>query len=163
MPQLDPAVFPTQLFWLVVIFVPLYLILWRVVLPRIGDVLQSRQRHIDADLEKAASLREEAEKVLGEYEKGLAEARQHASAAVKAAADEMAEESAKRHTAFAAELSEKTREAEGRIAAAKLEAMEGLRAVAAEVAEAATAKLIGTKVSSDQVERSVGAVMKERG
>lgn len=163
MPQLDPAVFPTQIFWLVVTFVPLYLILWRVVLPRIGDVLQSRQRHIDADLEKAASLREEAEKVLAEYEKGLAEARQQASATVKAAADQMAEESAKRHSAFAAELSEKTAEAEGRIAAAKQEAMDGLRAVATEVAEAAAAKLIGMKVSGDQAEKAVASVMKERG
>lgn len=163
MPQLDPAVYPTQLFWLLITFVPLYLVLWRIVLPRIGDVLQSRQRHIDADLEKATSLREEAEKVLAEYEKGLAEARQQASAAVKAAAEEMAEESARRHAAFAAELSEKTREAESRIAEAKKEAMDGLRAVATEVAEAATAKLIGTKVPSDRVEAAVGAVMKERG
>lgn len=162
MPQLDPSDYPTQLFWLVVTFVPLYLILRRVVLPRIGEVLGARQRHIDTDLEKAGNLKEEADKVMAEYEKALAEARDKASAVIKQASDEMAAESAKRHQTFARELADKTRAAEQRIAAARDEALGNLRVVATEVAAAATAKLIGVKVEPEQVERAVERTIKGR-
>src|SRR3546814_19371902 len=74
MPQFDPSTYPTQLFWLLLTFVPLYLVVWRVALPRITDVRQSRQGKNEADLEKGQALKEEAEMVLGAYEKGLAEA-----------------------------------------------------------------------------------------
>src|SRR3546814_6935599 len=50
MPQFDPSTYPTQLFWLLLTFVPLYLVVWRVALPRITDVRQSRQGKIEADL-----------------------------------------------------------------------------------------------------------------
>ena len=56
MPQLDISVFPTQLFWLALIFVALYLILWKVALPRVTEVRESRQVRIESDLEKAHEL-----------------------------------------------------------------------------------------------------------
>ena len=34
MPQFDPTTFSTQIFWLVLTFLALYLILWKIVLPR---------------------------------------------------------------------------------------------------------------------------------
>lgn len=162
MPQLNVAEYPTQIFWLIVTFVPLYLVLWRVVLPRIGEILEGRQRHIDSDLEKAASLRQEAEKVLAEYEKALASARDEAAAAVKKAADDMAARSAERHEAFGAQLAERTREAEGRIADAQQQAVGNLKAVANEIAAAATRKLIGVEPSPDETEQAVNQVVQAR-
>ena len=40
MPQLNPEFFVTQLFWLVVTFSFLLVFLWRISLPRIGNVLE---------------------------------------------------------------------------------------------------------------------------
>ena len=160
MPQLDPSSFPTQLFWLLLTFVPLYFILRRAVLPRITEVLAARQRHIDSDLERAATLRREAETVMAEYEKALAEARARAADAIKRASDEMAAESARRHEAFGQELAATTREAEGRIAKAKEDALAQVTAVAGEVATAATAKLIGVSLPAGQVEKAVKKAMR---
>ena len=42
MPQLDPSTFASQIFWLVVTFVAMSLILWRIALPRISATLESR-------------------------------------------------------------------------------------------------------------------------
>ena len=41
MPQFDPSTFGPQLFWLLVTFVTLYLLMSRLVLPRITDVARS--------------------------------------------------------------------------------------------------------------------------
>lgn len=155
MPQLDPSHYATQIFWLLVTFVPLYLILWRKVLPKIGEVLEARQDHIDADLEKATALKAEAEKVLSEYEAALAEARAKANATVKEASEAMAKESAERHEAFGRELDKKTEEAEERIAEAKRAALENIKAVAAETALAATDKLIGERPGEKAVEKAL--------
>ncbi|MFQ6018701.1 MAG: F0F1 ATP synthase subunit B' [Kiloniellaceae bacterium] len=162
MPQLDPTFYPTQLFWLLITFAVLYLVLWKMVLPRIGEVLEARQDHIDADLEKAAALKDDSVGVLAEYERALAEARDRATAALKRASDEMAAESAERHEAFGRDLAQKTKEAEARIAAAKEAALGHLKAVAAEVAGAATAKLIGIEVPAAQAQAAVEGVMRRR-
>src|SRR3546814_6101472 len=86
MPQFDPSTYPTQPFWLLLTFVPLYLVVWRVALPRLTDVRQSRQGKIEVGLEKAQALKEEAEMVLAAYEKALADAQSTAEAAHREAA-----------------------------------------------------------------------------
>ena len=60
MPQLDVSTFPPQLVWLLITFVALFLIVWKVALPRIIDVRDNRQRRIEDDLARAETLREEA-------------------------------------------------------------------------------------------------------
>ena len=47
MPQLNPEFFVSQLFWLVVTFSFLLVFLWRISLPRIGSVLEKREKKID--------------------------------------------------------------------------------------------------------------------
>ena len=59
--QLDVTFFPTQIFWLVITFVPLYLIIWKIVVPRITDTLEARQKRIDDNLERANTYKDEAE------------------------------------------------------------------------------------------------------
>src|SRR3546814_2300478 len=89
MPQLDPAFWPTQLFWLAITFIALYLVIWRIALPRIADVLEARQRKLDDDLKKAAALKDEAAAILAEYEKMRATAQASAHEALQKAQDEM--------------------------------------------------------------------------
>jgi F-type H+-transporting ATPase subunit b len=162
MPQFDPSTFLPQLFWLVVSFGVLFMIMWRYALPRLSGILEARQERIDSDLEKAASIKREADLVLAEYEKALAQARDEATAAIRQASEEMSAESATRHEAFGQELAEQTRAAEDRIAAARDEALANIKTVAAETARAATAKLIGVEPSSDHAQEAVEAVIGRR-
>lgn len=163
MPQFDTSTFLPQLFWLAVIFALLFVIMRRHALPRISDILEARQLRITSDLEKAGGLKEEADQVMADYEKALAETRAQATALIKQAGEEMAAESAKRQQAIAADLAAKTKAAEARIAAAKDEALAGLKAVAADTARAATAKLIGIEPQAAQVQQAVAKAMGGRG
>lgn len=159
MPQLDPAVWPTQLFWLALTFIALYLIVWRVALPRIADVLEARQRKLDDDLKKAAALKEEAETILAEYEKMRANAQASAHQVLQQAQDAMKAEAERQGRELAAKLSQQTDEAEARIAQAKSAALASLEGTVNEVVAAATQKLIGVKAGDQEIARAVGSVM----
>ncbi len=162
MPQFDTTAFTPQLFWLAVTFGVLFFAMWRFALPRLSNIMEARQQRIDADLDKAASVKEEADQVLAEYERAQAEARDRAAAVIKQAGDRMAAESAVRHEAFGAEFKERTRAAEQRIAAAKDAALANVKTVAAEAARAATAKLIGVEPPAEQVLDAVEATAGKR-
>ena len=69
MPQLEIADFAPQLVWLVLTFGVLYALMARVALPRIAEVLDSRERRRADDLERAESLKAEAEGALAEFER----------------------------------------------------------------------------------------------
>lgn len=159
MPQLDPAVWPTQLFWLAITFIALYLIIWRVALPRIADVLEARQRRLDDDLKKATALKDEAEAILAEYEKMRAEAQASAHTVLQQAQDAMKAEAERQGRELAAKLSQQTDEAEARIAAAKSAALASLEGTVNEVVAAATQKLIGVKAGDQEIARAVDSVM----
>ena len=159
MPQLDPAVWPTQLFWLAITFIACYLIVWRVALPRIADVLEARQRKLDDDLKKATALKEEAEAILADYEKMRADAQASAHEELQATHDSLKAEAERETETLAAKLHAQTEEAEARIAAAKADALASLEGTVSEVVVAATEKLIGVKAGEQEVARVVGDVM----
>jgi F-type H+-transporting ATPase subunit b len=159
MPQLVGPDFVPQIVWLLITFLVLYLIMWRVVLPRISEILEERQDRIDDDLERAEKLKTEAEEALATYEKTMADARGEAQAALRKTGDELAAESAASHAELAKRMADQTRAAEARIEEAHKAAVGNIRAVAAEAAAAATAKLIGAKVDETEVEAAIDAVL----
>jgi F-type H+-transporting ATPase subunit b len=159
MPQLDPSVWPTQLLWLAITFIALYLVIWRVALPRIADVLEARQRKLDDDLKKATVLKEEAETILAEYEKMRADAQASAHDVLQKAQDQMKAEAERQHAEASSRLAKQTEEAEARIAEAKSAALASLEGTVNEVVAAATEKLIGVKAGDQEIARAVGGVM----
>jgi len=159
MPQLDPAVWPTQLIWLAITFGILYLIVWRIALPRIADVLEARQRKLDDDLKKATALKDEAATILAEYEKMRADAQASAHDVLQKAQATMKAEAARQSQEIAARLSQQGEEAEARIAQAKTAALASLEGTVSEVVAAATEKLIGVKAGDQEIARAVGGVM----
>ena len=162
MPQLDLSTFPSQVFWLAVIFVLLYLLMARVALPRVSAMIDARKSRIDGDLERAAQMKAEAEAVMAAYERSLADARAQAQATLKEALDRFSAEATDRQKKAAEALAAETTAAEKRIAAAKAEALTGLRAVAIDVARTATRKLVGVDVDEGSAAAAVDRVMRER-
>ena len=162
MPQLDLSTFPSQVFWLAVIFVLLYLLMSRVALPRVAAMIDARRARIEGDLEHAAPMKAEAEAVMAAYERSLADARAQAQATLKEAMDRFAMEAAERQRKAVETLGVETSAAEKRIAAAKAEALADLRAVATDVARTATRKLVGLDVDEESAAAAVDRVMKER-
>jgi F-type H+-transporting ATPase subunit b len=159
LPQLDVATYPSQLFWLLVSFVALYLLLSKVALPRVSEVLESRQERIDNDLAKAQQLRDEAATVQAAYEASLAESRTEAQGVVSAANADIAARLAASEEEAARKSAEALQAAETRIAEASAAALDNIRDVAAEVAGQAVTKLIGVDVAAASVNAAVDQAM----
>ena len=162
MPQLDLATFPSQLFWLAITFIVLYLVMVAVGLPRVGGIIAKRRGQITGDLDKAQRMKTEAEAVITAYEKALNEARTKAQQALRETAERLAAEAAEQQRKLAESLNAETAKAERRIADAKASALKGVRDLAADVAHEAAAKLAGATVEASRVRDAVEAVLRER-
>ncbi len=159
MPQLDTTTFVPQLVWLAITFVVLYAILARRLLPRIGEILESRQDKIAHDLAGADTARSEAEAAMAAYEASLAKVRAEAQALHARALEDAAGATARAFDDQAAVLAREVAAAEAAIGEAKGRAVADIERVAAEVAQAAVARLIGVEPDAAA---ALAAVKRER-
>jgi len=133
MPQLDPSTFGSQLFWLAVSFVTLYVVLSVLVLPRIGATMAKRSEQLDGDLAEAEALRAKAEAALEAYEEALAQARTKALVVAQNMRAEVQAETARQKAELDAKLAEEAAAADSRLAATREAALAGLRDAAKDI------------------------------
>ncbi|KAA5603100.1 F0F1 ATP synthase subunit B [Blastochloris sulfoviridis] len=154
-PPFNKETFPTQLTWLGITFILLYVMMAKVALPRIGSILEERRGHIDGAIAEAERFKRDSEAAVAAYEKALAEARGKAHAIAGATRDKLNAEADERRKAIEAQLAEKLAAAETTIADTKAKAMANVEAIATEAASAIVEKLIGKTPSSDAVRAAV--------
>jgi F-type H+-transporting ATPase subunit b len=145
LPQLNPAHFPEQLFWLAVTFGLLYLCMHFVALPGVKKTQDGRAATIAADLAAAQKANEETKAVVAQYEKALADARAQAQASVNEMATQAAKENAAKQAAQSKQLADRLAETEAKIAAARDAAIRDVKATATSLAEAIIEKVSGGK------------------
>ena len=68
MPQLNPEFWVSQIFWLTITFGILYVVLSKLILPKISANLESRKSQISDNIEAASKQREESDTKLREYD-----------------------------------------------------------------------------------------------
>lgn len=158
LPQLNVHTFSPQLFWLVVTFAVLFLVLWKVLLPRVGEVIEERADRIARDLDAARRLKNDTDKALADYEKALADARAKASGIAKEQRERIAAETEAKKASVEKTLAAKLADAEKRIADSKSKAFTAVNDIAADTAGAVVSKLIGQNVSADEVKKALAQV-----
>ncbi|MBO88701.1 MAG: F0F1 ATP synthase subunit B' [Rickettsiales bacterium] len=157
MPQLDISTYPPQLFWLLITFLALYLVVWKVALPRIVDVRETRQRRIEDDLGKAETLRSEAQALLASLEKSHADAAAEAQGIHRETARTIGEARTKLQEETTSRLAEELQVAEQRIKDEQAAARNTIPEVASDVTRAAVERLTGENVASADVQKAVNA------
>jgi F-type H+-transporting ATPase subunit b len=159
-PPFDSHTFASQLLWLALTFIALYLLMSRVALPRIGSILEARRRHIDGDLADAQRLKGESDAAIAAHEKALAQARANAQTLANERREKAAAAAAARRKEVEAMLGSRIAEAEKAIAAAQSAAMANVRAIAGEAAGAIVERLTGITPAGQEVAEAVGDVLK---
>lgn len=159
-PPFDKQTFPSQLFWLAICFIALYLITARLVQPRVGGIIQARRDRIAGDLAEASRLKQDSEAALAAYEKALADARARAQAIAGETRDRLHGEADSSRKVLEQELNARLTEAERSIEGTKRSAMANVRGIAIEAAGEIVNRLAGVKPAEPAVAAAVDAVLK---
>lgn len=162
MPQLDPSSFPSQLFWLTVSFILLYVVMARYVLPHIQNVLESRKERIAHDLDRASMLKVEAENAKTAYELALSEARAHAHSLLVKTTEEVEKESARQLAELDKMLTRELGDAERQISASQQEAMNKLGPTTTNLIQKIVEKLVGYTPNEKEITAALASARQER-
>lgn len=159
-PPFNKETFASQLVWLVVFFVALYVIISKLAIPRIGGIIEARSARIDGDLAEAKRLKEQSDAALAAYEKSLADARARAQALAGETRDKLTAEAEDTRKKLEAELNARLAKAEQAIAATKTAAMSNVQGIATDTASAIVERLTGSAPSGAAVQAAVAEALK---
>ncbi len=158
-PPFDATTFPSQLLWLAITFGLFYYLMAKMVLPRIGGILEDRRDRIAGDLAEAERLKHETDAAIAAYEQALAEARKKAHGIAQTNRDKLAAEVAAKRTAAETDLAGKLSEAEERITTIKTAALAQVGEIATETTSALVEALLGKAPTKADTAKAVKASM----
>jgi F-type H+-transporting ATPase subunit b len=159
-PPFAKETFASQLVWLAICFVALYLMISRIAVPRIGGIIEERSNRIEGDFAAAQRMKEESEAALAAYDKSLAEARNRAQALGAEIRNKLNAEAEVNRKATEARLNAQLAEAEKQIAATKAAAMANVRGIAIDAAAAIVERLTGMAPPAPAVSAAVEDALK---
>ncbi len=159
LPQLDVTTFPNLIFWLIVALVAIYMIVTRIVQPRIGGVLSERAGTITNDIAAAEELKLKAKQAEAAYNQALADARAEAQRIVAEARAGIQADLDVATAKADAEIAARAAESERRIGEIRDGAVAAVREVAAETAREIVAAM-GVAADEKAVSDAVAARMK---
>lgn len=157
-PPFDSSTYASQLFWLAITFGFFYWFMAKVIVPRIGEILETRQDRIAGDLDMARDLQNKADEALAAYEQELAEARSTAGEIAQKARDKAKGEADAERQKVEAQLAEKLEESERHIASIREKAMAEVGTIAGDTAGDIVEKLIGASVGKADLDKAITAV-----
>jgi F-type H+-transporting ATPase subunit b len=159
-PPFQSQTFASQLVWLTIAFVLLYVLMAKLALPRVGAIIEGRRKHIEDDIAEAGQLKNKSDEAAAAYEKALADARGRAQAIANETRDRQAAEAGARRKALEDQLNIRLADAEKTIAATKQAAMGNVRGIAEDAARAIVERLIGSAPNDKAVSDAVGEALK---
>jgi len=78
MPQLDPNSWVPQIFWLIITFGFLYLVISKIVFPRLSESIEQRNDYVSDLVDEAKKLAEQTEKLNKDYEEFISNSKKEA-------------------------------------------------------------------------------------
>ncbi|WP_425410973.1 F0F1 ATP synthase subunit B [Hyphococcus sp.] len=155
LPQLDPAWWPSQLFWLVVTFGVLYWLMAGRFLPSLGGAIEERRDRIADDLDQASEFKRQADEAEAAYNKALADARAKAQSIAADTRADVDKEIAALQAETDEALDNQLDAAEARIAKMKTDAAEKVREAARDTTRAVVEALIDEAPTDDAIKRAI--------
>ena len=158
MPQLNPEFWVSQIVWLILTFGVLYLVLSKLILPKISENLESRKSQILENIETAESQREESEKKLKEFEKIILESKLEAENYFNEARQKILDDINSKRLALEKDIDEEISAAEQEVNNLKIGSHEKIRNIAVETSSELIKQLIGEEANNS----SISAIVEEQ-
>ena len=162
MPQLDPEFWTAQVFWLILIFCSLYLVIWKIFLPRITYSIENRKSRIVNDLDEAQKLKDSAEKKLKEYNEIIEKSKKEAKKIIEDSKKKLDESISSKKKKFKEEIEKELVAAEKEIKDFKKSSIKNITNIASETSSELIKKIINTEVNKSSVSAIVNDIVKRK-
>ena len=160
MPQLDPEFWASQVFWLILIFSILYLVIWKIFLPKINYSIENRKSRIVNDLDEAQKLKESAEKKLKEYNKIIENSKQEAKKIIEDERKKLDQDIENKKKDFNNQIEKEITAVEKEIKDLKKTSLSNISKIASETSAELMKKIINTEVNKSNVSAVVDDIIK---
>ena len=151
MPQLDPEFWFSQIFWLVLTFGILYLVLSKLILPKIGDNLETRKSQVLDNLELAEKQRNESEAKLKEFDNIILKSKIDAKNLFNDARKKILDDISNKRQKLEEEIDKEVKIVEAEIEDFKKKSPEKINKIAIETSADLINQLIGANVNNSSI------------
>ena len=162
MPQLNPEFWISQIFWLTITFGILYVVLSKLILPKISSNLESRKSRISDNIEAADRQREESEIKLKEYGEIISKSKTEAKNIYNQTRDKTLKDINAKREILDKQIDDEIKKAEDEINQLRKNAPAKINKIAIETASELTQKLIGTEVNNSSISAIVDELSRKK-
>tara|TARA_B100001057_G_scaffold140055_1_gene139742 strand:- start:350 stop:940 length:591 start_codon:yes stop_codon:yes gene_type:complete len=163
MPQLNPEFWISQIFWLILTFGILYVVLSKLILPKISVNLELRKSQIQENIEAAEKQRQNSEAKLKEYEDIVLKSKIEAQNIYKEAREKVIKGINAKKEILDKQISEEIKKAEQEISLLKKGAPLKINKIAIDTSSELVKKLIGAEVNNSSISAIVDDLSKKNG
>tara|TARA_B100000029_G_scaffold441579_1_gene459499 strand:+ start:54 stop:632 length:579 start_codon:yes stop_codon:yes gene_type:complete len=161
MPQLNPEYWGSQVFWLIIIFSILYLIIWKIFLPKITYSIENRKSRIVNNLDEAQKLKESAEEKLKEYNKIIEKSKNEAKKIIDDERKKLDQDIEKKKKDFNNQIDKEVASVEREIKDLKKNSLSSISKIASETSMELMKKIINAEVNQSNVSAVVDDKIKK--
>ena len=161
MPQLNTEYWATQIFWLIIIFSILYLIIWKIFLPRITYSIENRKSRLVNDLDEVQKIKENAEKKLNEYNIIIEKSKKEAKKIIEDSQKKLDRDIENKKQKFNDEIEQELIAIEEEIKDLKKSSISNISNIAAEASTEIMEKIISIEVNRSNVSAIVKDITKK--
>ena len=163
MPQLNPEFWVSQIFWLVITFGILYVVLSKLILPKISANLESRKSQISDNIEAADRQREESEKKLNEYDVIISKGKTEAKNIFNQAREKALKDINVKQDILDKQIEEEIKKVEDEINLLRKDAPVKINKIAIDTSAELIQKLIGAEINNSSISAIVDDLSKKNG
>ena len=163
MPQLNPEFWISQIFWLTLTFGILYIVLSKLILPKISANLELRKSQIQENVEAAEKQRESSEAKLKEYDSIILKSKLEAKNIFKDAREKVIKDINSKKETLDKQIDVEIQKAEKEIDLLRKSAPEKINKIAIETSSELVKKLIGADVNNSSISAIVDDLSKRNG
>ena len=163
MPQLNPEFWISQIFWLTLSFGILYIVLSKLILPKISANLESRKSLIQENIEAAELQRKDSETKLKDYENIVSKSKIEASNILNEARKKALKDISSKREILDKQIDDEIKKAEQEIDTLKKSAPAKINKIAIETSSELIKKIIGTEINNSSISAIVDDLSKRNG
>tara|TARA_A100001011_G_scaffold251933_1_gene260089 strand:- start:154 stop:744 length:591 start_codon:yes stop_codon:yes gene_type:complete len=163
MPQLNPEFWVSQIFWLTLTFGILYIVLSKLILPKISANLELRKSQIQENIEAAEKQRESSDAKLKEYDSIILKSKLEAKNIFRDAREKVVKNINSKKETLDKQIDEEIKKAEQEIEVLRKNAQEKISKIAIETSAQLVKKLIGAEINNSSISAIVNDLSKKNG